>query len=156
YADKSKNRVIDQPCVSLYGTTVPEHFFQSLTTENLSDGFIARLLAFEADTTPPRQRPPLQEVPDSILKAARWWGDFRPGGNLRNEHPNPLIVYYDHNAEAIFDEFARLIDGELAKAGADGRALWARAEEKACRLALVHACSAARDSPVIAGPAARW
>jgi hypothetical protein len=34
--------------------------------------------------------------------------------------------------------------------------LWARAEEKACRLALIHACSASREQPVIDADAARW
>ncbi|RMF41828.1 MAG: hypothetical protein D6753_08930, partial [Planctomycetota bacterium] len=34
--------------------------------------------------------------------------------------------------------------------------LWARAEQKACRLALVYACSADRQQPVIDADAARW
>src|SRR5262249_52425498 len=42
--------------------------------------------------------------------------------------------------------------------GADGgaRALWARAEEKACRLALIYACSVNRDRLMIDAQAARW
>ncbi len=47
YADAKRNKVVDQPCVSVYGTTVPEHFYESLTADSLSDGFIARLLVFE-------------------------------------------------------------------------------------------------------------
>lgn len=37
YADCKRNRVLDQPCVSVYGTTVPEHFFESLTADSLND-----------------------------------------------------------------------------------------------------------------------
>ncbi len=156
YAERKRNRVVDQPCVSLYGTTVPEHFFESLTVDSLNDGFIARLLVFEADTTPARQRATEQPVPPPVLETARWWGDFRPGGNLRTEHPAPLLVKYTPEAGARFDQLAATVDAELAKPDADGRSLWARAEEKACRLALVYACSADRANLVIDLAAAAW
>jgi hypothetical protein len=159
YADRKRNKVIDQPCVSVYGTTVPEHFFESLTADSLSDGFIARLLVFEAATTPSRQRTTAGAVPEPIVEAARWWGDFKPGGNLRTEHPQPVIVPCTTDAGQIFDDLAATVDSEISKleaTGSEGRSLWARAEEKACRLALVHACSANRQTPVIDGCAARW
>jgi hypothetical protein len=156
YADRKRNKVVDQPCVSLYGTTVPEHFFESLTGDSLNDGFIARLLVFEADATPPRQRAAEQPVPQPILEAARWWGDFKPGGNLREEHPEPLVVPCTDEAGERFDQLAAVVDTELAKPDGDGRSLWARAEEKACRLALVYACSANRQRPCVDANAARW
>ena len=156
YADKKRNKVIDQPCVSVYGTTVPEHFFEALTADSLSDGFIARLLVFEANTTPPRQRAPARDVPEPILEAARWWGDFKPGGNLRAQHPEPIVVSCTDDAGRIFDDLAALVDAELAKPDGEGRSLWARAEEKACRFALVYACSVNREQPAIDADAARW
>jgi len=156
YADRKRNKIVDQPCVSLYGTTVPEHFFESLTGDSLNDGFIARLLVFEAEATPPRQRAAERPVPQPILEAARWWGDFQPGGNLRNEHPEPLIVPCTDEANGHFDRLAATVDAELARPDGDGRSLWARAEEKACRLALVYACSADRQRPCIDADAARW
>ena len=156
YADKKRNRVVDQPCVSVYGTTVPEHFFESLTIDSLNDGFIARLLVFEADATPARQRAGEQPVPDAILDAARWWGEYRPGGNLRDEHPQPAEIQCTDAAGQRFDQLAAMVDVEMAKPDADGRSLWARAEEKACRLALLYACSADRQRPSIDADAARW
>lgn len=156
YADKKRNRTVDQPCVCMYGTTVAEHFFESLTAESLSDGFIARLLVFETETTPPRQRARLTDVPEPILEAARWWGAFKPGGNLRAEHPEPCEIFYTEEAGAIFDRMAALVDAEMSNPDSDGRSLWARAEEKACRLALIYACSVARDAPVIDGSATQW
>jgi len=156
YADKKRNKVVDQPCVSVYGTTVPEHFFESLTADSLSDGFIARLLVFEANATPPRQRAPACEVPDHILEAAQWWGDFKPGGNLRSEHPEPIVIACTDDAGQVFDDLAALVDAELALPDSEGRSLWARTEEKACRLALIYACSVNRKEPVIDVDAARW
>ncbi len=155
YADKKRNKVINQPCVSVYGTTVPEHFFASLTADSLSDGFIARLLVFETDSTPPRQRVKATPIPEEIIMAARWWGEFRPSGNLRNQHPEPLVVPVDDEAGLVFDALAELVDRELAR-DQRGRSLWARAEEKACRLALIYACSANHERPVIDHAAAKW
>jgi hypothetical protein len=155
YADRKRNKVVDQPCVSVYGTTVPEHFFESLTADSLNDGFIARLLVFEAQATPTRQRARAAAVPEVILATARWWGDFKPGGNLRTEHPEPLVVPATPEAGAVFDALAALVDHELAR-DEDGRSLWARAEEKACRLALVYACSKDHAKPVIDEDAAKW
>jgi len=159
YADAKRNKVVDQPCVSVYGTTVPEHFYESLTADSLSDGFIARLLVFETTATPARQRAKARAVPDAIKTAAAWWGSFTPGGNLAPQHPNPLVVETTAEAGLVFDTLAATVDAELERsdqAAAAGRSLWARAEEKACRLALVYACSANAEKPVIDADASRW
>ncbi len=156
YADKKRNKVVDQPCVSVYGTTVPEHFFESLTADSLSDGFIARLLVFESAETPARQRAKATGVPEPLKQAAEWWGSFKPGGNLAPEHPQPIVVEATPEAGAVFDALAAMVDAELAKPDEAGRSLWARAEEKACRLALVYACSACAEKPVIDEAAASW
>jgi hypothetical protein len=156
YADKKRNKVVDQPCVSVYGTTVPEHFFESLTADSLSDGFIARLLVFESAETPARQRAKAMGVPEPLKQAAEWWGALQPGGNLFKEHPKPIVVETTPEAGEVFDALASTVDAELGKPDETGRSLWARAEEKACRLALVYACSANAEKPVIDADAARW
>jgi hypothetical protein len=156
YADARRNKIIDQPCVSLYGTTVPEHFFQSLTAEGLADGFVARLLVFETHDMPERQRRALAKPPEALVAAARWWGELKAGGDLRGEHPQPLIVPASADALRVFDALSREVDVELSTPANDGRSLWARAEEKACRLALVYACSANRNQLLIDEPAASW
>ena len=156
YADKKRNKVVDQPCVSVYGTTVPEHFFESLTADSLSDGFIARLLVFESAETPARQRAKALSVPEPLKQAAEWWGAQQPGGNLFKEHPRPIVVETTPQAGEVFDALASTVDAELGKPDETGRSLWARAEEKACRLALIYACSANAEKPVIDANAASW
>jgi hypothetical protein len=156
YADKKRNKVVDQPCVSVYGTTVPEHFFESLTADSLSDGFIARLLVFESAETPARQRAKATVVPEPLKQAAEWWGALQPGGNLFKEHPKPIVVETTPEAGEVFDALASTVDAELGKPDETGRSLWARAEEKACRLALIYACSANAEKPLIDADAARW
>ena len=53
-----------------------------------------------------------------------------------------------------FDLAAR-VDDELAKKNLYS-SIWARVEEKACRLALIYACSANRECPVIDEAATQW
>ncbi|MCW5757974.1 MAG: bifunctional DNA primase/polymerase [Phycisphaeraceae bacterium] len=156
YADRNRNKVIDQPCVVVYGTTVFEHFYQSLTTESLADGFAARLLVFETDERPARRWAPQCDVPASVVEAARWWHEHVPGGNLAREHPQPRLIETTKEARAIFDALAENVDARMEGAPGSVSAAWARAEEKACRLALLHACSVGREHAVIDAPAARW
>ena len=156
YADNKRNAEIDQPCVSLYGLTVPENLYDSLTVENLSDGFLARLMIFEVSDNPPRQRVPQRPVPPSIIEAAQWWDGFNRGGNLAKQHPEPVVVEYTDEAGAIFDEVAEKVEAESEAGDLAAQTLWARVEEKACRLALIYACSKDRENLVIDAEAARW
>lgn len=157
YSDRQKNKVVHQPCASVYGTTVPSNFFESLTTESIADGFVARLLVFEApQEPPPRRREPQAEIPEHLIKAARWWGDFKPGGNLAAVHPQPRIVPTLPEACEVFDALAAVVDVQLGIEGDPGKPIWSRAEEKACRLALIYACSVDPEHPRIDYAAARW
>jgi len=156
YADNKRNAEIDQPCVTLHGLTVPEHLYDSLTVENLSDGFLARLMIFEVTDNPRRQRRPQKPVPNAIIEAARWWGEFNRGGNLAKQHPEPVMVNCTDEAGLIFDELADRAEGEAVHGDLPAQALWARVEEKACRLALIYACSRDRENLVIDAEAARW
>jgi len=155
YADNKRNTPIHHPCVTLFGCTVPMHLYESLTTAALDDGFLARLLVIESDENPSRQMVNMAKIPSPIIERAKWWGAFRPGGNLDQEHPEPHRVPYNEDAVAIFDTLAIQVDKEAERGNA---ALWARVEEKACRLALVYACSRDEDPEkwLIDGPVAQW
>ena len=156
YADAKRNKAVDQPCVVLYGTTVPDSFWESLTSESLSDGFIGRLLVFESPERPRRQRRARVPPPSSVVDRVRWWSEYSPGGNLRKEHPEPLVVTATPEAAARFDALADHADAEMEAKGEGIAAVWSRAEEKACRLALIYACSANPQKPVIDEAAATW
>lgn len=150
YANAKQNKVIVQPCAVVYGTTVPEHFFESLTPETLSDGFVARLLVFEGDPNAPRQRMNAAPVPEGIVRIARVWGQWRV-----QDPPTPRVVPATPGANAVFDRFSASVEVELHRENA-ARSLWARAEEKACRLALVYACSKDHANPIVDQDAAAW
>ncbi|MDW8263881.1 MAG: bifunctional DNA primase/polymerase [Gemmataceae bacterium] len=157
YADPKRNKVIHQPHACLWGTTVPWSFYEGLTAENVSDGFLSRVMIFETPAElPAKQRPQVQPVPDSIVQAARRWLDFHPSGNLHDEHPVPRVVPADASAQACFETLDRDAERGQVEVGEPLGTLWTRATEKARKLALLYACSRGGGEPVIDEAAARW
>lgn len=152
YSDAKRNKVIDQPCCVLYGTTVPSHLMDSLSLDSLSDGFVGRLLFFEApDYGRYNDGHEEIEVPEDLVRTARAWHAFRgKGGDLASEHPSPWRVETQPEAEARFRELRTLADSQPEGLG---RAIWGRTLQKARQLALVRACSVAPDPPAPAAGA---
>jgi hypothetical protein len=154
--------VIDQPCLCLFGTAVPKHFYESLSARLMTNGFLARLLILECRGRGVGRDDTERPIPASILEAARWWADFRPGasGNLADWHPVPHRVPQTPEAEVAFREIREQADAEYARCeqanDPAGMAIWARAYEKARRLALLYAVSVCRDHPVVTPEAATW
>lgn len=160
-AGKAASGVIDQPCLCLFGTAIPKNFYQALSVKMLDNGFFARMIVLEAGPRSAFQPNPVTPIPQSILDTARWWSSFRPGtGNLESWHPQPKVVYQSDAARGTLLEHSIACDGEYR--AAEGRndtvamAIWARANEKARRLALVCACSENHVEPLINEAAAQW
>ncbi len=152
---------IDQPCLCLFGTAVPKLFYEALSARLMTNGFLARLLILECGPRGEGRDDVYRPLPASILEAARWWADFRPGGNLDPQHPAPRLVPAAPEALAAFAELRKRIDTTCygpCRAAQDeaGMAMWARAYEKARRLALIYACSIDRENPVVTPEAAAW
>jgi hypothetical protein len=154
--------VIDQPCLCLFGTAVPKHFYEAISARLMTNGFLARLLILECRGRGVGRDDTEGPIPASILEGARWWADFRPGasGNLADWHPTPTRVPQTDEAAVIFRDIRERADAEYARCervnDPAGMAIWARAYEKARRLALLHAVSACRDNPIITPIAATW
>lgn len=152
---------IDQPCLCLLGTAGPKLFYESLSQRMMTNGFLARMLVVECRDRGVGRDDVDLPLPASIAEAARWWADFRPGGNLDREHPDPILVPTTPEARRTIKDFKDSIDNGAYKSARTelddpGMALWSRAGEKAHRLALIYACSANRENPVIALDAVRW
>jgi hypothetical protein len=97
------------------------------------------------------------------VETARWWIDFQPGEhrhNLSQWHPVPRLVEQTPEAGALLREFRDQADTQYSLAEERGEqaamAIWARAHEKARRLALIYACSANHVEPLISANGAHW
>jgi hypothetical protein len=160
-AGKESGGHINQPCLCLFGTAIPHHCYQAMSAKMLDNGFFARLLILEAGPRARGQDYRVQDLPDRILAVAQEWERFRPGtGNLGEFNPKPVIVEHTDAAARVLRDVREHADEEYARAEqADdrvGMAIWARANEKARKLALIHACSENPTAPIISDAAARW
>ena len=158
----SQARTIDQPALSLFGTAIPKNYYEALTMRMLTNGFFARTIVVETPRRGQGQNAVFRDLPAAILGTARWWAEFRPGatGNLNGLRPTPRLVLPSEAATEVFREHRERSDRHYTLAeGRDDQmamAIWARAYEKARRLALVYACSANHLDPTIDEAAARW
>jgi len=141
YSDRTRNVEIDQPCMVLHGLTVPEHFYNGLSHDNLIDGFLARMLVFDVTDIAPRAYNSDKPIPLDILEIVKTWKEFKLAGNLSAEHPTPFLVPTTPDAEKLFRDFAAKVEKYTNGKDPVAETLWSRAEQKACRLALVSACS---------------
>ena len=155
YGDIRKNvRILFPNCV-MYATTVPASFFNSLTREALSDGFISRLLIVEAaNNDPDSQEPESLDVPDSIREAVRWWIDHVPcnEGGL----PSSRKLAISPEARAAYSQLDAIVRKNRRAEETRGTQIWVRCVENARKLALINQCSLDRESTAITGEAARW
>ena len=160
-AGKEYPGVIDQPCLVLFGTAIPNHYYEALSERMLTNGFFARMLILEASQRGTGQEPAIRELPSRILATAKWWADFRPGGgNLTDNHPAPSVVEQTEDARRVLADTRRDADAEYAKAEARqdtvGTTVWGRVSEQVRKLALIYAVSENHVEPRIKAEAAQW
>jgi hypothetical protein len=154
--------VIDQPCLCIFGTAVPKHFYEAISPRLMTNGFLARMLILESQKRGQGREATVGPIPDAILEIARWWAEFQPGaaGNFSAWHPVPQLVHADDEALGVLRAFREYADAEYSRAEDRGdavaMAIWARAYEKARRLSLIHACSANHLALLIGREAAVW
>ena len=89
-AGKEAAGVINQPNLVIFGTAIPNHYYDALSERMLTNGLFARMLIFECGKRGKGQEPKIRDIPDSIIGTATWWEDFRPGppGNLVDWNPD--------------------------------------------------------------------
>lgn len=160
-AGKEPPGVIDQPCLVIYGTAIPPHFYEALSSRMLTNGFFARMVVVESGLRGEGQDPGIINPPPRVLDVARWWSELSPGtGNLEEWHPVPVVVETDTPARALLTEARHHAETEYttaqAKDDAVGTTVWGRVPEQVRKLALLHAVSTNPKEPYIDVSAARW
>jgi hypothetical protein len=157
YADTAKNKTINHPHACLYGTTVPESLYDGLTPESLTNGFLSRMLIFEASNPDPEmQEVTMIDPPDSILETALWWSEFQPGTSSQTSQIVPLVVQYTEEGRITMNNLEAEAQKQRQKASEFVRTMWSRTTEKARKLALLYACSVNHEQPIVDLEAANW
>ncbi|MCX5677387.1 MAG: hypothetical protein NTX87_20580, partial [Planctomycetota bacterium] len=162
-AGKEHPGAIDQPSLTVFGTAVPTHYYEALSTRMLTNGFFARMIVLEAGSRGEGQEPTICDLPDRLIETARWWADYQPGprqGNLLNIHPVPAVVEQTDEAKALLVETRRRAEEAYnqAEAGRDevGTTVWGRVSENVRKLALIYAVSEDHQRPQIGREAVSW
>lgn len=163
YAEKER-KDIDQPNVCIYGTTVPGRFYNAMTPDELTDGFLSRMLVFQSDNGDPQEQDAEHTLPppDVVTKIQLWYGRTdlpRAKGNLEAMLKNvPITVPFNREAADALKAFkntCRIRRGAAEKAGNGIDAIWGRAPEHAAKIALVLACGASNivklEQPEVSG-----
>jgi hypothetical protein len=156
HADKKHDREVYQPCCVLYATTTPDAFYESLTVDSLTGGFVSRILIFEGAPRPAMTWANPSPPPESILDVARYWGKFEsvPDNPCLDLNPQPRVVPFAPEAKERLQGFLAKADGVTGNKVVTG--VWGRAFEKAAKLSLLYAASANHKNPVIDLAAADW
>lgn len=163
YVDNAKNMgdsKLDQPCLCIYGTTVPSNFYSSLSSGEAIDGFLARWLVFESDLwheKPVRKLGRLQpprEIVESLININNI--SERAGAEINDISGKcrPITIPYNPSAESLIDNFSIGCKQKAKKeydikSGLD--AIWHRTAEHARKLALV-----AEDGKEISAETMLW
>ena len=163
----NERRDIIQPCLCVYGTTTPMHFWGALQGANVVDGSLARFLILPSDDDYPdeniamgiRQAPP--PLVDALQRVAAGGGLQR--GNLTGKTAdqsttvNPSIVPMTDEARARFKRLSAELTTELrAAAGTAFTAILARIGENALKLAMIVAVGREPAKPEIDLTASDW
>ncbi|NBW75524.1 MAG: hypothetical protein EBR34_06945 [Sphingomonadaceae bacterium] len=165
--DKEKPReVIEQPCLCLFGVTTPGVFWGSLSSDNVIDGSLARMLIFESENHYPdpqhdliSNEPPgdLAALMEAVAKGADGSTPF-PLGNAASAIPKPWTVPYatpqaEARARAMREE---QIDMLRRHQGTHLTGIIARLAENAAKVALIKAITDNPGSPQITAADLDW
>lgn len=163
----NERRDIIQPCLCVYGTTTPLHFWGALQGANVVDGSLARFLILPSDEDYPDENIAvgIRQAPPALLQGLQTIaaGGGTRRGNLtgrtadQNTAVNPMIVPMTEDASARFRQLSIELTEELrAAAGTAFTAIPARIGENALKLALIVAVGRNPAHPEIDITAADW
>ena len=163
----NERRDINQPCLSVYGTTTPLHFWGALQGANVVDGSLARFLILPSDEDYPDENIAvgMRQAPPALIAGLQSvaCGGGHQKGNLagktadQNTAVNPTIVPMTEEARARFRLLSAELTGELrAASGTAFTAILARIGENALKLALIVAVGRDPTKPAIDLSAADW
>jgi hypothetical protein len=160
-AGKEAPGAIDQPNLVVYGTAIPNHYYEALSERMLTNGFFSRMIILECGERGSGQEPKVLDIPERVISTARWWNDYKPGtGNLQSWHPIPTIVHQDEEGRDVLVEARMEAEREYNRAERKndpvGTTVWGRVSEQMRKLALLYAISENHREPVITKSAAEW
>lgn len=153
--------VIANPYLVIFGTAIPNFFYESLSPRILGNGMAARCILLDAGRRGPPNRSKVISMTDGLKRSLDVIASYGGGkGNLKSINPDMMVIRAMPEADALLDEIAERLDAKYHEYDENReqtpRAFWARANEKVVKLAMLYAISANVASPVITVDAVKW
>lgn len=133
--------------LSLYAAGVPGRFFEEISFDDVTDGFMARVFMFidEKDAEEPDENKVRKPPPIELITQLNYLFAIKPiVTNLLDQVPEPYIISMGEDAQEYIKGWGRKYHdlGNLHKRDTTGiSAIYRRAKEHALKVALIHAAS---------------
>jgi hypothetical protein len=150
---------IHSPSLSLYGASVHDEFYKSLSGADVSNGFLNRFLVVSTREKPSKVEPKLDrfEVPESIragMQAIYGSGSalaVATSNNGRADAPLFIAEWANSPAKDLYEEFCLICEEREEE-----QPLWGRSAEMSIRLATIRAIGIDSAAPRIEPADMRW
>ncbi len=142
---------IEDPIVVVYGTSVPDKYYNAIDHSNIEDGFVPRFLTFQTNTPFPRMSytRTTGPTPDTILGWIEKWTHQTKGRYIPrpSAHGDARVVRHTEKTMEYMRRFENIVQDAYLKYREDKlHAIWGRAQATAEQLALLFTCSADPDA----------
>lgn len=157
YSEQEKSvPVIPSPSISMVGEGTPERFYELLSDQLISDGFLPRFSVIEY-TGPRVDLSPTFSSTQPEPELVRAMALLCAHALALNQKEQAQVVAINGDANELFSKFNRECDLRInADAGDVTSQLWNRAHLKALKLAALIAVGINYYNPVIDGASAQW
>ena len=152
-------RTIESPCLSFFGTGIPQYFYESLSEQMLTDGFFSRMVVIESSTPRVANEPSVKtsDVPQNIVDTAMYWWSRDNGlhnmGVSSDRPPSLLTVKCGREATSMLRVVRNVFDKAYRRHDEDndalGTSIWGRAYQLTLKFALAYANSVSPMNPEI-------
>ena len=157
YSDKSNNTpLVQSPAFTLLGESTPERFYNVLSEDMVSEGFLPRftIIEYHGDRPPMNKGHADVEVPqdlsDKVAELMAYALSINQSGSVVNVGMTP-------DAAALFDDFNEFCDAKINNASREvTRHIWNRGHLKSMKLAALIAVGINPFDPRIDADTARW
>lgn len=158
------------PCFTIHGVSTPSTFWNALSSGNISEGLLGRLVLIDVGNAEPvkvrRPAGSIENIPPTLsdqvagllgLSAGRFTGPFFALNAKSDEKPHPIMTAeWAPGVDDLFEDFDDRIRGMRKTVDPQYRPILNRVGENAARLALIVAVGCDPKEPVITREIQEW
>ena len=152
---------IINPYLTVFGTAIPQFFYESLSLRMLGNGLVARCLILDAGRRGKPNRSKFITLTDSLKRSIEVVRGYHgKEGNLAPVNPTMMVLGATDEANALLDainlEYCATYDKYQEMRAQIPMAFWARAFEKVLKLSMLYAISSNVIAPVVTVEGVEW